>query len=829
MAYYATGQPCPSGNADGAWAKNPEDIGYGGVLPRSNTVGQGFTETQEAPPLRGQIFPVGYGFTTALPGFDWETKSGAGYHWDEAKQKWASPPGAAKGKKGLEIVGRKNYINHPSFGVLALAYDLLDGQGLRKWYPNAATVHLALPESVRSNPWAHPWPLIEYVANGGLIAAWNSGFEFDVWNDYCVPTWGYPPLLLEQTRCDMAKARAHGAPGALGRFGEVFHLKHQKDKDGTQLLNKFSVPQNPTKKRPGVWIHPHEEPEDFAKLLNYNGTDVLSETEAALRTPDLSPDELQIWMVDQRINQRGIQIDVVAMENCIAIVEQAYAKYNAELQTLTGDAVQAASELDQIKAWLSKRGVMCPSLKEEVLDEMVADMRKPESGYASSAELRVLEIRQLLGSASIKKLFSFRHQNYLGRLYDLYSYFAARTGRWTGNGPQPQNLPSGLFHTLAEVERALSIIQYRCLELLEYEYPKHGALEIIGSVLRGLLIAAPGHELICSDYTGIENVVAAALAGEEWVLEVYRTHGMMYEATAANIAKIPFSDFIKHRTDTGGAAVYKDGKLMEIVAGPDGRAGAHHPLRKKLGKFGVLGSQFGGWILAWKNFGADEYLTDEEIKQSILSWRDSNPNIVETWGGQSRGRFRDAYPELYGLEGAAIAAIQHPGKAFSPTTVKGVGKGVIYQMSVAEDILYCKVPSGGFLTYHRPRIEGSKRDWANPWELQWSYEGDNKNPKMGPIGWIRMNNYGGKQFENVVQKEARTIHASGLVNLENAGYRPVLHSHDEPCGEVPIGWGTIEDFEAHMCRIAYTPGSFCYGWPIGAKGGWRGPRYGKFE
>lgn len=774
--------------------------------------------------LRGQIFQVGYGFATALPGFDWETKSAAGYHWDEAKWKFTSPPGAAKGKKGLEIVGRKNYINHPSFGILSLAYDLLDGQGLQKWYPNDGTVPIDGADD--TNPWAHPWPLIEYVASGGLIAAWNSGFEFDVWNDYCVKVWGYPPLPLEQTRCDMAKARAHGAPGSLGRFGEVFNLKHQKDKDGTRLLNKFSVPQNPTKKRPGVWIHPHEEPEDFAKLLNYNGTDVLSETEASLRTPDLSPDELQIWLVDQRINLRGIQVDVIAMENCIAIVEQAYEKYNAELQALTGGEVQAASELDPIKAWLSKRGVTCHSLKEEVLDEMVADMKKPTSGYANSAELRVLQIRQLLGSASIKKLFSFRHQNYLGRLYDLYSYFVARTGRWAGNGPQPQNLPSGLFHTLAEVERALAVIAHRSLELLEYHYcldGQVGPLDIIASVLRGLLIAAPGHELICSDYTGIENVVAAALAGEEWVLEVYRTHGMMYEATAANIAKIPFEDFIKHRIDTGGKARYENGKLMEIIGG------SHHPLRKKLGKFGVLGSQFGGWIVAWKNFGADEYLIDGEIKQGILGWRDANPNMVETWGGQSRGRFRDAYPELYGLEGAAIAAIQHPGKAFSPTTVKGVGRGVIYQMSAVDDILYCKVPSGGYLTYHRPRVAGSTRDWANPWELQWSYEGDNKNPKMGPIGWIRMNNYGGKQFENVVQKEARTIHASGLVNLEAAGYRPVLHSHDEPCGEVPIGWGTIEDFEAHMCRIAHTPGSFCYGWPIGAKGGWRGPRYGKFE
>jgi DNA polymerase len=780
--------------------------------------------------LAGTTVQVGYGFATAVPGFDFETRSGAGYEWNEAKHKWTGPAGAAKGKKGMEVVGRRNYIKHPTFGVLSLAYDLLDGAGLRYWYPNIHMCHIGLvgpatgpcPDHLRPrSEWQAPWPLLEHVESGRIIEAWNAGFEFDVWNEYCVPMWGWPVLKLEQLRCAMAKARAHAMPGKLEKFGEVARLKVQKDKDGKRLLDKFSVPQKPTKKQPNFWIHPANEPQDFAKLLSYNGTDVLSEAEASLRTPDLSPDELQYWMVDQRVNLRGIQVDVVAMENCIAVVEQAYAKYNAELRTLTGGDVEAASEIKELKAWLGRRGVHLTKLDEDTVEETLADMRK--NGMTSTAEFRALELRALLGSASIKKLYSFKHQNYMGRLYDLYSYFAARTGRWTGNGPQPQNLPSGLFHTLEEVEKALSVIAHRCLELVEYAYPNNSPLEVIASCLRGLLIAAPGYELICSDFTAIEGVVTAALAGEDWRLDVFRTHGMIYEASAAAIAKIPFDEFVKHRLDTGGVAEYDAaGKLMGILGGK------HHPLRKKLGKFAELGSGFGGWISAWCNFGADEFLSRDEIKDAILAWRDASPYIVELWGGQSRGRFRDARPELFGLEGAAIAAIQYPGRAFSPS-VKGAAKGVTYQMSVQDDILYCKVPSGGFLTYHRPRLEPSKRDWAPAWELQWSYEGENKNPKMGPLGWVRMTNYGGKQTENIVQKEARAVHADGLVNLDRAGYRPVLHSHDEPCGEVPVGWGTIEEFEYLMTAIARRPGSFCYGWPIKAKGGWRGPRYGKFE
>jgi DNA polymerase len=780
--------------------------------------------------LAGTVVRAGHGHAVAVPGFDFETASEAGYRWiphaTPSKAKWTGPDGAAKGDKGLEVVGRRNYVKHPTFRVLSLCWDLMNGAGLGTWYPNTDTwklppgttiEHLRHYATIR--PHAHPWALLLHVAAGGTVEAWNAGFEYDVWNEHCVETYGWPPLVLDQLRCAAAKARAHAGPGKLERFGDVFNLKVKKDKGGKDLLDLFSVPQKPTRKQPKFWVYPHDDPANFAKLLSYNGTDVLTEAEASLRTPDLSPDELQFWRTDQRINLRGIPYDEQGLDNCIAVVEQTYAKYNAELRTLTNGAVSEASKIDDIKDWLNARGVRVDSLAKDKLDELVKDMRK--GAYANSAELRVLEIRQLLGAASIKKLFAIRNQGYRGRLYDLYIFFGARTGRWTGAGPQPQNLPSGLFHSLPEVEAALAVIAKRDLAAVEAAYPKNPALEVIGSVLRGLLMAAPGFELICSDFTAIEGVVTAALANEAWRLEVFHTHGMIYEASAAVIAGVPFDDFVKHRLDTGGVAEYVNGKLMGI------QGGAHHPLRKKLGKFAELASGFGGWIPAWCNFGADEYMTEDQIKTAIKAWRKASPNIVELWGGQSRGWGRDRQPELYGLEGAAIMAC-HPeyrGCSFSPKS----NPGIEYQMSAVDDILYCRVPSGGILTYHRPRLEPSKQTWQPPWAVSLSYEGDNKNPQAGPIGWIRMDLYGGKQLENIVQKEARYIHAKGLVRLEQAGYRPIIHSHDEPCGEVPMGWGSVEEFEALMTEYARIPGTFCYGWPIKAKGGWRGPRYGKFD
>lgn len=753
---------------------------------------------------RGAIIARGSGIATLMPTADFETYSEAGYIWNPATNKWQKPKGAPSNKKGLAIVGRRNYIKHPEFEPLSLAYNLFDGKGEREWIPPADLRRIALcevqppPEHGGTDPYGpwgdhrHPWELLHWIEKGGEIEAWNAGFEFDVWNEYCVPVWGWPPLRLEQIYCAMAKSRAFAYPGALDHAGDVMKLATRKDKDGKRLLDKFSIPRHPTKKDTRKRILPADDPVDFGNLVGYNKTDIRAEAEASMRCPDLSPTEREIWLTDQRINLRGIQVDTVALEHCLAIVEQAYEKYNAELSQITHGAVTEASELPSLKKWLGTRGINASSITEETLEEMLTW----PSVLADDAAKRALEIRQELGSASIKKLFSFKNQSYLGRVYDLYMYFGARTGRWTASGPQPQNLPKGFLDSFESQAAALAAIATRSLEYVEYMYPGRTALEVVAACLRGLLIAAPGHELICSDYSAIEGVVTAALAGEEWRLVVFRTHGMIYEAGASSITGISFDEFVRHKRETG----------------------KHHPMRNLMGKYSELACGFGGWVGAMIRFGADEFLTEEQMKEIILKWRAASPNIVEFWGGQSRGRFRNAKQQYFGLEGAGISAVLNPGVAYGY-------RGVVYQMDAAADILFCRVPSGGFLTYHRPRLEPSRREWTAAWELELSYEGWNNNTLMGPIGWIRMDWYGGKACENVVQKEARAIQAHALVNLEKARYRPVIHSHDEIAGEVPIGWGSIAEFE----RIAGVLPAFAAGWPIKMKGGWRGPRYGKFE
>lgn len=348
------------------------------------------------------------------------------------------------------------------------------------------------------------------------------------------------------------------------------------------------------------------------------------------------------------------------------------------------------------------------------------------------------------------------------------------------------------------VEDALLVIAGQSLELAEQYFGD--AMAAVSGCLRGLFVAAEGKDLICSDYNSIEAVVLAEISGEKWRQEVFRTHGKIYEMSAAKITGIPFEEFMRH-------AGYSD----EQLATPDwykqkpAPAGSHHPSRKAIGKVAELASGYQGWLGSWKAFGADEFFTDDEIKVAILAWRAASPAIVEFWGGQER----NWQAELYGVEGMFVAAIINPGQTFE---FRG------HQFTMKGDAVYLKLLSGRYLTYHAPRLRpGARRG------LEISYEGNNTNPKNGPTGWIRMNTWGGRLTENIVQATARDIQRFGMINLERAGYPIVLHVYDEDIAEVPENFGSLEEFE----KIMATMPEWAKDWPIKASGGWRGKRYRK--
>lgn len=725
----------------------------------------------------GYQLNAGLGVSTILPDMDFETYSPAGFEWDPEQCKFLSPRGASI--KGLPVTGAARYTEHPEAEVLCLAYNLKDGSGAKLWVPGEP-----LPED-----------LLNYISSGNLIEAWNVAFEYWVWNNICVPKYNFPPLSPLQIRCAAAKSRAHALPGSLDPAGEVVNIKNKKDKDGKRLINKFSIPRNPTLKNKSLRILPTDDPQDANNLYHYCLRDIEAESELSSKTPDLSESELKFWQCDHAINVRGIQIDMPLINNCINILEQAYKKYNEELCQITDGQVKSASQLPNLKKWLISQGITVDKLAAEDLSIL-----KKTVPLDRTEIHRVLDIREMTGSASVKKLYAMANQvTRDNRLHDLFIYHSARTGRAAGTGPQPQNLPNsgpmikeckcGKYYRNEScnwcgavdsksyewnpraVEDAIEILNTGSLECVEYYFGN--AVEIISSCLRGMFIAAPSKDLICSDYSAIEAVVLAALAGEQWRLDVFNTHGKIYETSASKITGTSLEEYELYKASSG----------------------VHHPDRK-LGKVAELASGYQGAVGAWKAFGADEFFTDEVILEKVKAWRAASPNIVRLW---------------YGLEKAATSAVLNPGEEFDYRGIKYVCK---------QDVLYCKLLSGRLITYHKPILSPHEKFEG---KLSLSFEGWNTNPKYGSMGWVRMSTYGGKLTENVVQATARDILANAVINLEEAGYPVVLHVHDEIVVEVKEGKGSIEEMEA----IMNTMPEWAKGWPVKAKGGWRAKRYNK--
>lgn len=711
--------------------------------------------------------PAGLGSAELIPSMDFETYSEAGYHWNGTK--WERLPGASK--YGIAVVGSTVYAQHPSTEALMLAYDLKDGRGVRQWL----------------NGRPPPLDLFAHFANGGIVEAVNDKFEYEIWTYVCVRKYGWPPIQRRQLRDVAAKALAWGLPRSLADMGAVTGAAVQKNPEGKRLINKFSCPRQPTKTGPRTRIYLTDDVDDAALYCQYNRDDVLSEDAVSQMIPDLHGEELEFQLLTQEMNARGMAVDLESVEACISTLEAAYESANASLAAITDGVVQSATQGARMIAWLATHGVRTASLDAEHRAALLARPWPPGSQVAEA-----LRLYDLVTGAGVKKVYAMKRMaDERGRLCNLYVYHGARTGRDTGADVQPQNLVKaghrwhdGSPWSWQYADETLQIIRDgRAAEVFD------SPVLAVSGCIRSLFVAAPGHDLICSDYSSIEAVVTACLAGEQWRIDAFKRGDDIYLTSAAAIKGTTLQWYMEN-------------------------GGKSHPDRQKIGKPAELGLGFGGWIGAWKQFDKSGTYSDDEIKQLVIKWRDASPAIVELWGGQTRGKpWAPSHNERYGLEGAAINAAQYPGQWFELPMCD-----VAYK--VHQHVLYCRLPSGRCLAYHRPRLAPSTR-WEGQLEL--TFEGWNNNPKKGPMGWSRMGLYGGLLCENVVQATARDILRRGVIELERAGYPIVLRVHDEVAAEVPEGYGSVAEFEALMAKVP----DWAAGWPIKAAGGWRGKRYRK--
>lgn len=733
---------------------------------------------------------------------DFETYSEAGYEWSDALNKWVPPEGGSATNRGLGLVGVVNYTRHPSFEVLCCWYRL-PGQELTYWAPG-------MPP---------PADLFTYIQAGGIVEAHNHAFEHRVFQAL-----GWPEVPLAQQRCSMAKSRAWALPGSLDLAAATLGTT-PKNPDGKKGIQLFSVPRQPTKTNQARRNAPTGE--QFQRLIvDYCRDDVVAEESLSAMVPELSPIELEHWQVDQMVNRRGVAVDVPTLYAMRCILRDAHRLYGDRCREITGGI--SPSEVSQLIIWAAQRGVLLSALDDEAITEALARENLPEPVR------QMLHCRQAVASASVKKIHAMINRATTeGRIYDLFNFHAARTGRPTGDAVQPTNFPRGSLAVRKcscgryfaagacgwcgapasgapdewnpdAMHDAIEVAQTGSLALMEHTFGAGRALDALAGCLRGMFVAGEGRDLVSSDYTAIEAVVLACLAGEQWRIDLFRNKGKIYEASGAKVGGVTYESLIEYKRETG----------------------KHHPLRQ-VGKTAELALGYGGWIGGWRAFD-DSGRTDDEIKRIILAWRDASPAIVEFWGGQVR-REQGWRDELFGVEGAFIRAALLPGvpvhyRGFVFEASKPAFPVRCPAASLAEPCtVQITLMSGRKLTYHNVLLEPTPADrqWAGRYAI--SYEGYNTNPKSGGVGWIRMRTYSGKLVENLCQATANDILRYAMANLERAGYPIVLHVYDEIVCEVPKGFGSVEELESIMKTLP----SWAAGWPIGADGGWRGRRYRK--
>jgi DNA polymerase len=466
--------------------------------------------------------------------------------------------------------------------------------------------------------------------------------------------------------------------------------------------------------------------------------------------------EQRLWELDQRVNDYGVLLDRELVTRAIDCNRCITAKLSAESQGLTG--LENTNSVAQVKDWLQGEGLACYSLTKATMADMLETCDDPEIR-------RVLELRQEMGKSSVAKYAKMQGAvNDGDRIRGLFQYYGApRTGRWSGNLVQPHNLPQNYLKDLDYARNILKSGDYELLELLYGHVP-----DTLSQLIRTAFIAPEGHRFIAADFSAIEARVIAWLADEKWRLDVFHGDGRIYEASAAQMFHVPVESITK------SSPLRQKGKVAELALGYGGGPGA-------LVRMGAL-----------KNG-----LTEEELPKLVSAWRKASHKIVNLWGA-AESAAREA------VEEHAITAVKK-GVRFS---YERPPFGADY-VHLGQPILFIELPSGRRLSYQSPRIGKSLRNAWGGDTLQ--YEGQNQTTRK----WELVETYGGKLVENIIQAIARDCLAEAMVRLAGAGYRIVMHIHDEVVIEAPRGGASdIED----VCGIMSEPISWVPGLPLKAAG-----------
>jgi DNA polymerase len=569
-----------------------------------------------------------------------------------------------------------------------------------------------------------------------IKTAYNANFERT-----CLAKWFNRPMPPEQWRCSSVHALTLGLPGNLEGVAKALGLDAQKDAAGKNLIKYFSVPCKPTKSNGGRTRNlPHQAPDKWQQFIEYNRQDVMVERvmRKKLEKYPVPEHEWKLWELDQRINDEGVRLDPVLVRQALICDEQYTARLKKEAKELTG--LENPNSVKRLTEWLGNQGLEIENgLRKEFMPELIENA-------PDETTKRALELRQEMAKTSIDKYNAMKRCMCADeRARGLIQFYGAnRTGRFAGRLIQVHNLPQNKIPDLDNARQLLRNGDYETLEMLFGSPPF-----VLSQLIRTAFIPSTGCRFIVSDFSAIEARVIAWLADEKWVLEVFRGHGKIYEATAAQMFHVPIETIEK------------------------GKENYH--LRAK-GKVATLSCGYQGGPDALIRMGAlKNGLTEDELPGLVQGWRASNPHIVKLW---------------YAAERAAVTAVKER------RTVK-LAKGVQYRYE--KGWLFADLPSGRSLAYVNPQVKPDPKFEKDGL----TYEGVDQIKKT----WCRQKTYGGKLVENLVQAIARDCLAVSMMRLDKAGYAIRLHVHDEVVIDEPIERDSIEDIKAIMGQpIDWAPG-----------------------
>lgn len=651
----------------------------------------------------------------------------------------------------LKKVGPWAYSEHPSTEVICAAWGFED-EPIETWVMGSRD----------------PKSLFALLDEGHHVEAHNVGFEYAIWQNVC-RRMDWPEIAEDRWLDLMATACYYAMPAALDRLARVCGYEG-KDPEGGRLITRYSKLNLKTSKR-------DIPPEDLQKFVDYCVKDVMIEQSMSDYLGDLPEREREYFQLDQIVNRRGILLDLNGIARATVVVDKRARKLEEEFQEIVG---LAPTQTEKFKGWLEEHNWSVDNLQADTIDEeleldtSIRENRLNQLPMTPEVR-RALEIRREISKASTKKLDAMARQvGSDGRARYQTRYHGATTGRNTGAGFQPLNLARNWEHV--EPEQLVRDIHYGDDDWLDLVYGD--AMEAVSKASRHWIMAAPGHRIMAGDFTSIEAIILACLAGEEWKIKAFRRKEKLYERMAEKIHKLPVGTVTKET----------------------------HPMERSDGKTAELAAGYGGALGAWLKFDNSGRHTDERIIEIIKTWREEHPMTVALWRG---------------LEDASMEAVLYGRE----TGYRDTG------FEMVDEWLSMILPNGKRIWYRDPIVKWGMPRWHQPKENEDCAAGTcrcREQPRLTYMSmkegqWKRVSTYGARLVENLCQATSREVLKPAALAAEAAGYPVILTVYDEIVAEIPDGFGSKQEFTDLMVG----PHEDWYAsYPISAEV-WEGQRYKK--